>query len=78
MWVATYLIVSVNNEDIFNSTESDFNGIRIVYNNNPFLNQLYSKVKINENIKYLQKKIGLLVIIEQRNKVSTDRLSGVV
>ncbi|CAF5072903.1 unnamed protein product, partial [Rotaria sp. Silwood1] len=42
--------VSDDDENILNSTKSDFNGIRIVDNINPVIRKSYFKVKINDNI----------------------------
>ena len=42
-----------DDEDILDSTKSDFNGIRIVDHINPTLRHSYFKIKINGNIKYI-------------------------
>jgi hypothetical protein len=66
-----------DDEDILNSTKSDFNGIRIVNNINPGLRQSYFKVKINENIKYLHKQSACWLLSNKITKLSSDRLSRV-
>ena len=66
-----------NDEDILNSTKSDFNGIRIVDSINPSLRQSYFKVKINDNIKYLHKQSAYSLLSNNITKLSSDRLSRV-
>ena len=69
--------VSDDEEDILNSTRSDFNGIRVVDNINPDFRQSYFKVKINENIKYLHKQSACWLLSNNVTKLSSDRLSRV-
>ena len=47
--------VSDDDENILNSTETDFNGLGIVDNINPTLRQSYFKIKINNNTKCVHK-----------------------
>jgi hypothetical protein len=47
-----------DDDDILDSTKSDFNGIRIVDHINPTLRHSYFKIKINGNIKYLHNRGG--------------------
>jgi hypothetical protein len=70
--------ISDDDENILNSTKSDFNGIRIVDNINPALRQSYFKVKINGNIKYLHKQSACWLQSNQITKLSSDRLSRVM
>jgi hypothetical protein len=69
--------VSDDEEDILNSTKSDFNGIRVVDNINPDFRQSYFKVKINENIKYFHKQSVCWLLSNNVTKLSSDRLSRV-
>ncbi len=69
--------VSDDEEDILNSTKSDFNGIRVVDNINPDFRQSYFKVKINENIKYFHKQSACWLLSNNVTKLSSDRLSRV-
>jgi hypothetical protein len=69
--------ISDDEEDILNSTKSDFNGIRIVDNINSDFRQSYFKVKINGNIKYLHKQSAYWLISNNVTKLSSDRLSRV-
>ncbi|CAF4986618.1 unnamed protein product, partial [Rotaria sp. Silwood1] len=70
--------VSDDDENILNSTKSDFNGIRIVDNINPAIRKSYFKVKINDNIKYLHKQSACWLQSSQITKLSSDRLSRVM
>ncbi|CAF5110775.1 unnamed protein product, partial [Rotaria sp. Silwood1] len=70
--------VSDGDENILNSTKSDFNGIRIVDNINPAIRKSYFKVKINDNIKYLHKQSACWLQSSQITKLSSDCLSRVM
>ncbi|CAF1333947.1 unnamed protein product [Rotaria sp. Silwood1] len=70
--------VSDDDENILNSTKSDFNEIRIVDNINPAIRKSYFKVKINDNIKYLHKQSACWLQSRQITKLSSDRLSRVM
>ncbi|CAF4248228.1 unnamed protein product, partial [Adineta steineri] len=69
---------SSDEEDLLNSTKSDFNGIRIVDDINPALRQSYFKIKINDNIKYLHKQSACWLLTNNITKLSSDRLSRVM
>ncbi|CAF4001827.1 unnamed protein product [Rotaria sp. Silwood1] len=66
------------NEEILNSTKSDFNGIKIVDDINSMLKQSYFKIKINEKIKYLHKQSACWLLSNKITKLSSDRLSRVM
>ena len=66
-----------DDEDILDSTKSDFNGIRIVDHINPTLRHSYFKIKINGNIKYLHKQSACWLLSTNNTKLSSDRLSRV-
>lgn len=68
---------SDDEEDILNSTKSDFSGIRIADNVNLDFKQSYFKVKINENVKYLHKQSACWLLSNNVTKLSNDRLSRV-
>jgi hypothetical protein len=70
-------LVSDDEEDILNSTKSDFNGIRVVDHINPYFRQSYFKVEINENIKYLHPQSACWLLSNNVTKLSSDRLSHV-
>ncbi|CAF1583850.1 unnamed protein product [Adineta steineri] len=69
---------SSDEEDLLNSTKSDFNGIRIVDDINPALRQSYFKIKINDKIKYLHKQSACWLLTNNITKLSSDRLSRVM
>jgi hypothetical protein len=69
--------VSDDEEDILNSTKSDFYGIRVVDNINPDFRQWYFKVKIKENIKYFHKQSTCWLLSNNVTELSSDRLSRV-
>jgi len=69
--------VSDEEEDILNSTKSDFHGIRIVDDVNPDFRQSYFKVKIDENIKFLHKQSACWLLSNSVTKLSNNRLSRV-
>lgn len=66
-----------NEDEILNSTKSDFNGIRIVDNINPSLRHSYFKIKINGHIKYLHKQSACWLLSSNNTRLSSDRLSRV-
>ena len=66
-----------DDEDILNSTKSDFEGIRIVDTINPALRQSYFKIKLNGKIKFLHKQSACWLLSNNITKLSSDRLSRV-
>ncbi|CAF1546191.1 unnamed protein product [Adineta ricciae] len=68
---------SDDEEDTFNSTKSEFDGIRVVDNIKPDFRQSYFKIKINDNIKYLHKQSACWLLSNNTTTLSTDRLSRV-
>ncbi|CAF3052919.1 unnamed protein product [Rotaria sp. Silwood2] len=62
-------------EEILNSTRSNFDGIKIVDNINPMLKHLYFKIKINDKIKYLHKQSACWLLSNTTTRLSSDRLS---
>jgi len=73
-WLDDYVS---DDEDIMNSTKSDFEGIRIVDTINPALRQSYFKVKLNGKIKFLHKQSACWLLSNNITKLSSDRLSRV-
>jgi hypothetical protein len=67
-----------DDEDILNSTKSDFNGIKTVDNIDPILRQSYCKKKINENIQHFHKESACRLLSNKRTKLSSDRLSRII
>ena len=66
-----------DDEDILDSTKSDFNGIRIVDHINPTLRHSYFKIKINGNVKYLHKQSACWLLSTNNKKLSSNRLNRV-
>ena len=66
-----------DDEDILNSTKSDFEGIRIVDTINPALRQSYFKIKLNGKTKFLHKQSACWLLSNNITKLSSDRLSRV-
>jgi len=66
-----------DDDDILDSTKSDFNGIRIVDRINLTLRHSYFKIKINGKIKYLHKQSACWLLSTNNTKLSSDRLSRV-
>ncbi|CAF2146013.1 unnamed protein product [Rotaria magnacalcarata] len=65
-------------EEILNSTRSNFDGIKIVDNINPALKDSYFKIKINDKIKYLHKQSACWLLYSNSTRLSSDRLSRVM
>jgi hypothetical protein len=64
-------------DDVLDSTKSDFNGIRIVNHINSAPRHSYFKIKINRNIMYLHKQSACWLLSSNNTKLSSDRLSQV-
>ena len=65
-------------EEILNSTRSNFDGIKIVDNINLMLKHSYFQIKINDKIKYLHKQSAGWLLSNKSARLSSDRLSRVM
>lgn len=65
-------------EELFNSTKSNFDRIKIMDDINPMLEPSFFRIKINEKIKYLHKQSACWLLRKQVTKLSNDRLSRVM
>ncbi len=60
--------------DLINTTKKDFVGIKVLNTVEPYVEDSYFKVKINDETKYIHKQSGCWLLTDEKTKLSNDRL----
>ncbi|CAF1168333.1 unnamed protein product [Rotaria sp. Silwood1] len=63
-----------NPRDLINTRKKDFSGVKLVDKVQPHIEHTYFKVKLNHDTKFLHKQTACWLLIEDKSKLSNDRL----